>query len=111
MSTIGPDSHLNLPGLGGLGGQAALDDLRGRHQQPGPEQAGALRETLPAAPAAPAVDAGELVLQANAWEGVAPGARLLPGEHGFEAALGGMELSPAADHAVDAIFGELGTIA
>jgi len=108
MSTIGSNPHLNVNGLGGLGGQVALDDPRGR-QQPGPAEA--LRETGLTGIAPVQVDAGELVLQADAWEGAAPETRLLSGDPGFEAAMGGMELSAAADHAVDAIFGELDAIA
>jgi len=110
MSSIGSDPHLNVTGLGGLGGQVALDDLQGRpqHQGPGVE---ALRDRAPSAPATPAVDAGELVLRADAWEGTAPGARLLAGDLAFESALGGLDLSAAADQAVDAIFGELDPIA
>jgi|SRR5690554_6044424 len=111
MSSIGSDPHLNVTGLNGLGGQVALDDLQGRQQQTGPQQVDALREITRAVPTAPEVDAGELVLRAQAWEGTAPGARLLSGDLAFESALGGLELSAAADRAVDAIFGELDAIA
>lgn len=110
MSSIGSDPHLNVSGLGGLGGQVALDDLQGR-QQPGPQQVEALRETGREGTPTPEVDSGELVLRADAWEGTSSGARLLPGELAFENALGALELSAAADEAVDTIVGELDTFA
>lgn len=108
MSTIGSDPHLNLTGLGGLGGQGALDELQARQQQR-PQSADALRETARADTGATPVDvdAGELVLQADAWEGSAAGTRLLSGDPGFESTLGHLDLSAAADLAVDTIFAEI----
>ena len=112
MSSIGSDPHLNLTGLGGLGGQVAFDDLQGRQQQgPQPLQADALRDAGLQGPVAPQVDAGERVLQADAWEGAADGSRMLPGDQALENMLGAMELSSAADGAVDAIFAGLDTAA
>lgn len=105
MSSIGSDAPLNLASLDRLGGQAALDQLQGRQQQ-GPQSAEALREA-PHAEAGAAtvdVDAGERLLQADAWEGLPEGSRLLSGDPAFESALGALELSAAADQAVDAIF-------
>lgn len=104
MSSIGSNSHLNLTGLGGLGNQVALDDLQARQQPAGLERVEAPREQ---GPAQGDVDAGELVLQASAWEG-ADGERMLPGDGAFEAALGHADLSAAADQGVDAIFAALG---
>lgn len=104
MSTIGSNPHLNLTGLGGLGSQVGLDELQGR-QQPGLERVETPRDH--ASPAAD-VDAGELVLQAAAWEGVGDGDRMLPGDGLFEAGLGQQDLSSAADRGVDAIFAALG---
>ena|SRR5690554_5607038 len=107
MSSIGSDPHLNLTGLGGLGGPAALDDLQGRQQQGRPLEADALRDASLRGPPPAQVDAGELVLQADAWEGSADGTRLLPGDQPFENMLGALDLSAAADGAVDAIFAGL----
>ncbi|MGY0633287.1 hypothetical protein [Luteimonas sp. A478] len=104
MSSIGSNPHLNLTGLGGLGSQVALDDLQGR-QQAGLEHVEAPREP---GTAQADVDAGELVLQAAAWEGAGEGTRMLPGDGAFEAALGHLDLSAAADQGVDAIFAALG---
>lgn len=106
MSSIGPDTRLNLTSLDRLGGQA-LDDLR---RQPGAGAAEALEGPL-AQPAdadqGPSLDAGENLLMAAAWTGIADGARLLAGDLGFEAELGAMPLSEAADRAADAILGAL----
>lgn len=104
MSSIGSNPHLNLTGLGGLGNQVALDDLHAR------QQAGLERVEAPRDPgtAQSDVDAGELVLQAAAWEGEGEDSRMLPGDGAFEAALGHADLSAAADQGVDAIFAALG---
>lgn len=101
MSSIGSDPHLNVTGLDRLGGQAALDDLQ---RQQAPQQA---REVAREAPQAPAVDPGEQLLAASAWDGVGPGARLLGGDLGFENDLGALDLSQAADRATDAILDAL----
>ena len=106
MSSIGSDPHLNLTGLRGLDGQVALDDLQGR-QQHGPQQADALRDASLPTPAPAQVDAGEAMLLADAWEGTGEGTRLLSGDHAFENALGALDLSPAADAAVDSILAGL----
>jgi len=108
MSSIGSDPHLNLTGLGGLGGQVAFDDLQGRQPQ-GTPQAEALRDTGAAPPAAAGIDAGEAMLVADAWGGTPEGERLLSGEPAFEGALGALDLSAAADGAVEAILSGLGT--
>ncbi|WP_407353241.1 hypothetical protein [Luteimonas sp. R10] len=105
MSSIGSDPHLNVTGLDRLGGQAALDDLQ---RQQGPQQAREVaREVAREAPQAPAVDPGEQLLAAGAWDGVGPGARLLGGDLGFENDLGALDLSQAADRATDAILDAL----
>jgi len=108
MSTIGSsDPHLNRAGLARLDGQVSLDGLHGREQgqSPGLEQ---LRDATPATEARPATDAGEDVLNAAAWEGIPAGQRMLAGDPGFEAQLGAMELSGAADSAADAILSAIG---
>ncbi|NLC61100.1 MAG: hypothetical protein GX761_07445 [Gammaproteobacteria bacterium] len=107
MSSIGSDPHLNLTGLGGLGGQVAFDDLQGRPQH-GPQQADALREAGLSTPAAAPVDAGEAMLLAEAWGNAPEGSRMLSGDPSLESALGAMDLSAAADGAVDAILSGLG---
>lgn len=111
MSTIGSSNpHLNQAGLARLDGQVSLEELRGRDQGAGAREAGLeqLRDTAPAPTAQPTTDAGEDVLNANAWDGVAAGQRLLAGDHGFEARLGAMDLSAAADSAADAILSAIG---
>jgi len=102
MSTIGPDSHLNLAsGLHRIDGQ--LDDLR--RQQGG--DAHEVQGTGPAAgaDAAPValVDAGEQVLAAPAWDDV-PGPRLLAGDLALEGRLGALPLAEAAENAVDTVL-------
>lgn len=110
MSTIGSsDPHLNRAGLDRLDGQVSLEELRGRGQgAPARESAGLeLRGTAPDA-RAPSTDAGEDVLNAAAWDGVPSGLRMLAGDQGFEARLGAMELSSAADSAADGILSAIG---
>lgn len=51
------------------------------------------------------VDSGEDVLNVGAWDGVAEGERLLAGDAGLQAQLGGLDLSQAADQAADLILG------
>lgn len=108
MSSIGSDPHLGLAGLDRLGGQVALDDLQRQHGQPAAGEAAALRETAAPAPAAAEVDFGERLLAADAWSAVPAGSRTLPGDLAFEHALGGQELSAAADQATDAVLAALG---
>jgi hypothetical protein len=102
MSSIGPDNRLNVAGLDRLDRQVSLDDLR---RQPGGAQDVA-DVVSPAADAQPAAaDAGEDVLNAAAWDDVAPGQRTLDGDLGFEGRLGALDLTQAADSAVDAVLG------
>jgi hypothetical protein len=111
MSTIGSsDPHLNRAGLGRLDGQVSLEELRGREQGTGAGQVAGLEQLRGTAPdaRAPSTDAGEDVLNAAAWDGVPAGLRMLAGDHGFEAQLGAMELSSAADSAADAILSAIG---
>ena len=74
MSSIGPDTRLNLSGLDRIGGQA-LDDLRGQPAT-APE---ALQGALVAAEEArsPATDAGEDILNAGAWDATGPASACL----------------------------------
>ncbi len=109
MSTIGSsDPHLNQAGLARLDGQVSLEELRGRD----PGQAAGLEQLHGTAPAPEArgatTDAGEDVLNAPAWDGIPAGQRLLAGDQGFEARLGAMDLSGAADSAADAILSAIG---
>ncbi|MFC3716093.1 hypothetical protein ACFONC_08010 [Luteimonas soli] len=112
MSTIGSsDPHLNRAGLDRLDGQVSLEELRGRDQGTGARESTGLelRGTAPASEArANGTDSGEDVLNAAAWDGVPAGMRMLAGDHGFEAQLGAMELSGAADSAADAILSAIG---
>ncbi|MEN1956834.1 hypothetical protein WCE34_04765 [Luteimonas sp. MJ204] len=101
MSTIGPDSHLNLASsLHRIDGQ--LDDLR--RQQGGDAHEVQGSSPVAEAEAAPAAlaDAGERVLTAPAWE--AASGRMLAGDLGLEARLGGMPLAQAAESAVDSVL-------
>lgn len=111
MSTIGSsDPHLTRAGLDRLDGQVSLDELRGREQGAGTGQLGGLEQLRGTSPdvRAASADAGEDVLNAAAWDGVPAGLRMLEGDHGFEARLGAMELSSAADSAADAILSAIG---
>src|SRR5687767_4020440 len=82
MSSIGPDNRLNVTGLDR---QVSLDDLR-RH--PGGAQDVVDVVSTPAADAqATSTDAGEDVLNAAAWDDVAPGLRTLDGDLGLEGRL------------------------
>ncbi|GHE26376.1 hypothetical protein ACFOED_04175 [Vulcaniibacterium thermophilum] len=106
MSSIRPDPRLDRPGLDGLGGDApSLEELRGRDV---PRAADAAAEAVLAdtAPPGAAVDAGEHVLNAPAWAGVAP-PRLLNAEPVLQRTLAALELAPAADHAADAVLDPL----
>ena len=111
MSTIGSsDPHLNRAGLDRLDGQVSLEELRGRDQGTGTRESTGLelRGTAPASEVRVDTDSGEDVLNASAWDGVPAGMRLFAGDHGFEARLGAMELSGAADSAADAILSAIG---
>ncbi|HEY9541853.1 MAG TPA: hypothetical protein VIR05_09480 [Luteimonas sp.] len=111
MSTIGSsDPHLNRAGLDRLDGQVSLEELRGRDQGTGTRESTGLelRGTTPASEARISTDSGEDVLNAAAWDDVPAGMRMLAGDPGFEARLGAMELSGAADSAADAILSAIG---
>ncbi|MEN1941229.1 hypothetical protein WCE41_08845 [Luteimonas sp. MJ246] len=105
MSTIGPDSHINLASsLHRIDGQ--LDDLR--RQQGGDTheaQGGRPVADAEAAPA-PLADAGERMLAAPAWE--TTGGRMLAGDLGLESRLGAMPLAQAAESAVDSVLDAFG---
>lgn len=105
MSSIGPDSRIDRTGLDS---QAALEALRGRETTPGQpiQQASQVAEAVQAY-APPAVDAGETVLNADAWRDVPTGERLLSGDSGLERELGSMDLSAAADRGADAVLDSL----
>ena len=103
MSSIGPDTRLNLSGLDRIGGQP-LDDLR-RQQDAGFEAAVGI-DTADGARGAQ-TDSGEDILNASAWDATGPAERMLAGDLGFEAQLGSMDLAQAADHAADAVLDAL----
>lgn len=105
MSSIRPDPRLDRPGLDALGG-TSLDGLRGR-EQPASHEELALRvaEPLPEAPLAPALDAGEDVLNAPAWE--AGATRMLAADAALARSLGALDLAQAADRAADAVLDAL----
>ena len=105
MSSIGPDTRLNLSSLDRIGGHA-LDDLR---SQQGSEL-GAITDALATVDDArgSGTDAGEDILNAGAWDSTGLGERMLAGDLGFEAQLGAMDLAQAADHAADAVLDALG---
>lgn len=99
MSTIGPDSHLNLAsGLHRVDGP--LDDLRRQQGGEAHEVQGG-RVEVEAAPVA-LVDAGERVLAAPAWDNAGP--RMLAGDLALEARLGALPLAQAAEGAVDSVL-------
>lgn len=103
MSTIGPDSRIDRTGLDS---QAALETLRSRDVAPQQSVQHAVADAVPAY-APPVVDAGEDVLNADAWHGVAAGERLLTGDSRLEHELGSMDLSAAADRGTDAVLDSL----
>lgn len=108
MSSINtPDPTLNRASLDSLGGQVSLDDLR--HQQgldtpQGGTDAVEAPSAVPLADNATAIDAGEAVLNAAAWDGVPDGDRTLAGDMAFENGLGALDLGTAADQGVDAVI-------
>ncbi|MCD9029096.1 hypothetical protein LDO26_12890 [Luteimonas sp. BDR2-5] len=103
MSSIQSDATFNAASLDRLGSQVSLDDLR---RQSGPEVA-APDAGLADVAYGPQVDAGEDVLNVAAWEGTPAGHRQLAGDAAFEARLGQLDLSLAADTASDAILDAL----
>lgn len=101
MSTIGPDSHVNLAsGLHRIDGP--LDDLRRQQGGDAHEVQGARPAAEVDAPVA-LVDAGEQVLAAPAWEAAGP--RMLAGDTALEGRLAALPLAQAAESAVDAVLG------
>ncbi|MBX9401229.1 hypothetical protein K4L06_07870 [Lysobacter sp. BMK333-48F3] len=106
MSTIGPDSRIDRTSLDG---QAALESLRGREPAPQEQiqQSPQVAEAALPAYAPPAADAGETVLNADAWSAVPEGERRLAGDPGFEHELGSLDLSSAADRGADAVLDAL----
>lgn len=103
MSSIQSDATFNAASLDRLGSQVSFDDLR-RHT--GPEVA-APDAGLAEVARGPQLDAGEDVLNVAAWEGTPAGYRQLAGDTAFEARLGQLDLSLAADTAADAILDAL----
>jgi hypothetical protein len=110
MSSISPDPRLDRAGP--MASQVSLDQVstdalrRGEHGQGAPQlEAAEVAYASEALVAQNVVDSGESVLNARAWDGVADGERLLSGDTEFEAQLGTLELSQAADQAADAILG------
>lgn len=107
MSTI-PSSNIGdslRSGLESLDSHGAIEQLRLRDGSLStPDVAADGVETLGQSGSdAARGDPGEDTLNADAWGSVPTGDRLLAGDLGFEAQLGGMELSQAADQAADAI--------
>ncbi|HJR72215.1 MAG TPA: hypothetical protein VJ806_01085 [Luteimonas sp.] len=103
MSSIAPDPSLNRTGLDSLAGSVSLDDLR-RQQGLEAPQAEVAEPAAPSTDSASAVDAGETVLNAPAWDGISQGSRLLAGDMAFENGLGALDLGDAADQGVDAVI-------
>ena len=103
MSSIAPDPSLNRTSLDSLAGSVSLDDLR-RQQGLEAPQAEVAEPAAPSADGALAVDAGETVLNAPAWDGISQGSRLLAGDMAFENGLGALDLGTAADQGVDAVI-------
>lgn len=105
MSTIGPDSRIDRTSLDS---QAALESLRSREPaaQDPVQHSNAVAEAVPAY-APPAVDAGEDLLNTDAWRDIPAGARLLAGDSALEHELGAMDLSAAADRGTDAVMDSL----
>ncbi|WP_143703910.1 MULTISPECIES: hypothetical protein [Luteimonas] len=101
MSSIHSDAMFSSASLDRLGSQVSLDDLR---RQSGLDSDVAVAGDGGDAPRGPQADAGEDVLNVAAWDGVSSGQRLLAGDAGFEARLGQLDLSLAADQAADAIL-------
>lgn len=110
MSSIGPDIRVSP-----LATQVGLDG------QPGVRPAGDAglahadavlafdaAHAFDGQPAAPQVDAGERLLDADAWQSFALGDRLFSGDSALQERLGGLGLSQAADQAADAILDALG---
>jgi hypothetical protein len=115
MSSISPDPRLDRAGP--MASQVSLEALpldarsadalrRGEQGQGAPQlEAAEVAYASDALVAQDLVDSGENVLNARAWDGIADGDRLLSGDTEFEAQLGTLELSQAADQAADAILG------
>ncbi|TKR29263.1 hypothetical protein FCE95_13945 [Luteimonas gilva] len=103
MSSIAPDPSLNRTGLDSLAGSVSLDDLR-RQQGLEAPQTETAEPAAASVDTASTVDAGETLLNAPAWDGVAPGDRLLAGDMAFENGLGALDLGAAADQGVDAVI-------
>ncbi len=103
MSGIAPDPSLNRTSLDSLAGSVSLDDLR-RQQGLEAPQAEVSEPAALSADSASAVDAGETLLSAAAWDGVPQGSRLLAGDMAFENGLGALDLGTAADQGVDAVI-------
>jgi len=103
MSSIAPDPSLNRTGLDSLAGSVSLDDLRRQQGLEAPQTETAEPATA-SVDTASTVDAGETLLNAPAWDGVAPGDRLLAGDMAFENGLGALDLGAAADQGVDAVI-------
>ncbi|MGH8031465.1 MAG: hypothetical protein ACREO8_03640 [Luteimonas sp.] len=108
MSTVNATNATNASlrdGLQPLDDHGTIAELQLRDQGLGARAVGleALHGVDDGASGTAATDAGEDVLNAQAWTDVSPGDRWLVGDLGFEVQLGGMALSQAADHAADAV--------
>lgn len=105
MSSIGPDSRP----IATLASQVGLDGLR-RIEQPGHVAVADIPDVAHASDALVAqvqVDAGETVLNADAWQSHPAGERVFAGDPALRERLGALDLSQAADGAADAILDAL----
>ena len=105
-SSIATDTSLARSGLEPLGTDRSIEQLRGRDASIGLDEPGFESFDATSFDGAPftLTDSGEDVLNASAWSDVPEGDRMLSGDTGFEASLGNLPLSQAADSAADAVF-------
>lgn len=112
MSTIGSSPGFDRTSLPvSLDGRMGLDAVRpydGLHDGAQVEAEGALHLADAQASPVQLADAGEVVLNLPAWDGVDEGQRLLQGDAALGSELGQLDLASAADRAADAILFTLG---
>ena len=108
MSTIGSSPGFDRTSLPvSLDGRMGLDAV-GMHDGAQVEAEGALHLADAQASPVQLADAGEVVLNLPAWDGVDEGQRLLQGDAALGSELGQLDLASAADRAADAILFTLG---
>lgn len=112
MSTIGSSPGFDRTSLPvSLDGRMGLDAVRphdGMYDGAQVEAEGALHLADAQASPVQLADAGEVVLNLPAWDGVDEGQRLLQGDAALGSELGQLDLASAADRAADAILFTLG---